>query len=166
MDEGIKGDFDLSPEELEELAVQKKAKFRENHAQGNSNWHYKQMAENYADYMDASVARVAKSRANNPELHRETEGKRRQKHADEKTYYCEDCDLAFTSKGMLDKHVKSDKHLRKVNNTFTEFYCDPCNLGFHNQSNLTRHNKSTRHLNKVAAAEAAAAAAESSNSIL
>ncbi|KAL2359687.1 hypothetical protein RJZ56_007465 [Blastomyces dermatitidis] len=72
LDEGIRGEFDLSPEEYEIYAKEREIKHREIHRDGNSSWHYKQMAGNYPDYIEAAHERVKRSRANNPDRHLET----------------------------------------------------------------------------------------------
>ncbi|KLJ07829.1 hypothetical protein EMPG_16705 [Blastomyces silverae] len=117
LDEGIRGEFDMSPEEYEVYAKDRETKRRTIHREGNSNWHYEQMAENYTEYIEASHERL--------------------------------CDLSFTTGGMLEKHDKAAKHLRKFKEHLNPFIFKPCNVGFHNMSNLARHEKSDRHRRSV-----------------
>ena len=153
LNEGYRGDFDLSPEQLEAQAIEKEQKRLELKAENATNWHYKQMAENYDEYIGGAHARVAKSRALNPEMHRQTEAARKQKAMDNKSHHCKPCDLSFTTKHSFEDHKRSAKHLRKATEHLNPFKCGPCNLGFHNKSNLNRHEKSERHARALAAAQ-------------
>jgi hypothetical protein len=66
LDEGFHGDFDLTAEQLEAQAEEKEGKRLLMKADNATNYHYKQMAENYDEYVTNANARVAKSRALNP----------------------------------------------------------------------------------------------------
>jgi hypothetical protein len=67
LNEGILGEFDLTPEQLEAQAIEKEEKRLVMKAENATNYHFKQMEVNYDEYIGQSNARVAKSRANNPE---------------------------------------------------------------------------------------------------
>lgn len=155
------GELDLTPEQLEVKAVDDERRFRELKAINATNYHFKQMADNYDEYITNSHDRVKKSRATNPTQHRKTEQKRKKKALEDNTHYCSTCDLSFTTKHSFDDHMKSPKHLRKVNNTHKRF-CNACNLGYDNKSNYNRHLKNERHQKSVArlAEEAAKGSAE------
>jgi len=153
LDEGIRGEFDLSSEQLEEQAIEKELKRILIHRAGNCNWHYKQMAENYHDYIDKANARVAKSRANNPGRDIKVSAARAAKNIAAKKYHCKPCNLSYTSSNWLRKHKKTAKHARKLKDANSKYKCGPCNLAFSNKSNLNRHRKSEKHALNVAAVQ-------------
>lgn len=145
LNEGIRGEFEMSAEDLETVAEEKKKKQKEIHDAGNSNWHFKQMEDNYHDYIGASTERVQKSRANNPGRDAKREANRVAKAKAEKKYHYERCNLSFSRQKVLEDHYKTPKHTRKQNEMINPFVCHPCNYGVANQSNLTRHYKTERH---------------------
>lgn len=51
LDEGVRGEFELSAEQLEVYAKEREEKRRAVHRDGYSSWHYRQMAENYDEYI-------------------------------------------------------------------------------------------------------------------
>ena len=153
LDEGIIGEFDLTPEQLEEQAIEKELKRIMIHKAGNSDWHYKQMAENYDEYIGKSSARVAKSRANNPGRDIKLEAARRVKYVEEKKHHCKACNISYTSRAMLRKHKKTAKHARKLKDANSKYKCGPCNLAFSTKSNLNRHRKTEKHALNVAAVQ-------------
>jgi len=152
LNEGISGDFDLSAEQIEAQAIEKEQKRLAMKAENATNHHYKQMEENYDEYIGQAGLRVAKSRAKNPGRDRKHQADRVEKALTNKSYRCELCDISFGTKQILQKHEKCPKHARKEHEADNPFRCGPCNLGFNNQSNLSRHEKSDRHQKKVAAA--------------
>ncbi|KAK5199734.1 Carbamoyl-phosphate synthase [Exophiala xenobiotica] len=118
--EGIRGQFDLSPEELIAYAADRARK----KTQLNQDWHYKQMAENYDEYITAAHERVTKSRANNPGRDIEVEARRREKYLENKTHHCDVCNLSFTSSNWLNKHLKTAKHARKATSSNTRIHAN------------------------------------------
>lgn len=152
LNEGIRGHFDLTAEQLEARAVEAEQKRLLIKAENATNHHYHQMATNYDEYITAANERVYKSRANNPGRDAAHQARRIEEALSESTFVCELCDLSFGTKQRLDNHKETAKHLRKHKESSNPFRCRPCNLGFHNQSNLTRHNLSVRHSKAVAAA--------------
>ncbi|KAL2134021.1 hypothetical protein VTI74DRAFT_1185 [Chaetomium olivicolor] len=145
LSEGVHGEFSMSPEELEAYAREKEEKRLMLKRENNSSWHYKKMAENYADYIDQAHERVKRSRANNPGRNAANQMKHIEAARAEGRYRCELCDLVFGTKQSLDNHLMTPKHLRKSKEHLNPFRCVPCNLGYHNKSNLTRHEKTQRH---------------------
>jgi hypothetical protein len=107
-------------------------------AENATNYHYKQMAENYDEYITQSNARVAKSIANNPDRDAQHQANQVAKALDEKTVHCSLCNITFGTKQRFQDHEKTAKHLRKKDEAKNPFRCRPCNLGYHDQSNLTR----------------------------
>lgn len=157
INEGIRGDFDLTEEQLEAKAAEDALKFRENHNKNNSNWHYHKMETDYHDYIDAAIARKMKSRELHPELDRIAEKARNERIVAEKKWYCSTCDKAFTRDTILATHMASKAHAAKVNGPKkTPWYCHLCNRYFCSSASLKRHRKeNTVHKEKVKAAEAA-----------
>lgn len=153
LDEGIRGDFDLSAERLEAQAAEKEKKRLEVKAPNATNDHFRQMEENYDEYIGKAGERVARSRANNPGRDRLHQANRVSKALSAKTFHCDRCNLPFGTKRSLQNHNKTPKHKRKANESSNPFKCGPCNLGFHNQSNLTRHEKSDRQFRNLATAQ-------------
>ncbi|GKT42172.1 uncharacterized protein ColSpa_02353 [Colletotrichum spaethianum] len=149
LNEGVPGQFDLSPEELETLAKEREEKRLILKAQNNSSWHYKQMAENYDEYITAANVRVAKSRANNPGRNKKYQETKIKEALEEQRFHCELCGLFFGTKQRLRNHENTPKHRRKSKQNDSPFVCKPCDLAYHNQSNLTRHEKSARHQQNV-----------------
>ena len=150
LNERILGDFDLTAEQLEAQASEKEQKRLEMKAKNATNHHYKQMEENYDEYIGQAGLRKAKSRANNPGQDAHHQAKRVRKALDEKTFHCALCNISFTTRHSLQDHMKTPKHLRKSNESNNPFKCVHCNLGFHNQSNLIRHQRTQRHLRNLA----------------
>lgn len=142
--EGVTGAFTMTPGQREAFAKAKEERRIDVHQEGNVAWHHQQMANNYAEYMDDAHARVRKSRATKPEHHKETVRKRSKTIREEKRFYCELYDSSFERQFVLDQHLKSPKHLRKVQELTNppKLYCKPCNHSLSNNSNLARHNKS------------------------
>lgn len=153
LNEAILGDFDLTAEQLEDQAIEKEQKRLEMKAEQATNYHYKQMVDNYDEYIGKAGRRVAKSRANNPGRNATYQANCIKKATSEKYFHCVLCNLSFGTKQKLEKHQKTPKHLRKGDEASNPFKCRPCNLGFHNQSNLTRHEKTQRHAQNMAAAQ-------------
>ncbi|KFY69501.1 hypothetical protein V496_00178 [Pseudogymnoascus sp. VKM F-4515 (FW-2607)] len=156
--EGIRGQFDMTDEQLEAYAVDMETKRLELKAQNATNYHYKQMLENYDEYMGNANARVYKSRALNPGRDRLRQAERAAKAHADKSYYCKLCDISYSEERTLKAHLETAKHLRKEKEAETpsEFFCPACNLGYANKSNFTRHEKNDRHQKAVAAMAALA----------
>jgi hypothetical protein len=95
--ESVRGEFDISIVDLEAWAEEKEKKRLIIKSEANSSCHYKKMAEDYTNYIEAAHDRIRRSRVNNPEHHTETRAKRAAKYLAEKTYHCEACDISFTT---------------------------------------------------------------------
>ena len=147
-----RGDFDLTPEQLEAQAVEKEQKRILLKAENATNWHHKKMETDYDEYMGNAIARKMKSRANNPELDRIAERKRIAKQVADEVHKCTLCNKSYTTANWLKKHYKSAKHIRKVDEHKNPYRCLYCNLGYHNKSNLNRHFKALKHIAAVAEA--------------
>jgi hypothetical protein len=153
-------DFGFTPEEIEEIGVEREARFRAAKKVNACNWHYKQMATNYADYISDAYERVMRFRRNRPGRYLETQQQRFAKAVEEKRYYCEECKVAFTNSNWYKKHFDTDKHKRQVEELaaqletgeVSEFYCHYCNITYAHQASYTRHLGNNRHQKAVAEA--------------
>ncbi len=112
--DAVQGEFDLTPEQLEALAAEKEKNRAENKIQNATNYHYKQMAENYDEYITNANARSTKSRADNPGQDAEAQRRRAQKAKDNKSHHCDPCNHSYSTKAHLDNHLKTAKHAREV----------------------------------------------------
>lgn len=149
--EGIVGDFELSAEELEELAAQM-AKIRaEKQAAICSNYHYRQMELNYHEYHENMLERGRQRRERDPEGLRKYLRDHRADHKVKKTYYCDICKISCHNKADLDIHNKTTKHLRQKANLKKPHKCLPCAYGTDKLSTWKDHLKSQRHQKNVAA---------------
>ncbi|CAO2656863.1 Nn.00g056660.m01.CDS01 [Neocucurbitaria sp. VM-36] len=155
LNDGIIGDFDLTPEELESIAAEKEAKFREHKAVNACNYHYKQMATNYDEYIGKSSERVAKSRALNPGRDKAHQARRVAESKANMTYHCTPCDLTVGTKQNYNNHMKTNGHAIEANAKTRPFKCRCCNIAFARQMTLNRHNKLPKHQEARAAARAA-----------
>lgn len=153
-----RGDFDLSPEQLEAQAVEKEAKRVALKTLNATNYHYKQMAENYDEYITGAIDRKMKSRALNPELDRIAERAREAKYVEEQRYYCDDCEIPFTRPQLLETHLQSAKHARKLNEASYQYRCKLCKIPLSAKDKYKRHLKSDRHKKNVELVKAAASA--------
>lgn len=154
LNEGIRGNFEMTADELEAYAVEMEEKRLALKAINATNHHFRQMAENYDEYIGEAGVRVARSRANNPGRDKVRQADRITKATLAKTFHCVLCNIPCGTQQRLDNHLKTAKHLRKHKEGSNPFRCVPCNLGFHNKSNQTRHDKTERHAKAVAAAAA------------
>ncbi|CVK83197.1 uncharacterized protein FMAN_00743 [Fusarium mangiferae] len=119
--EWVHDDFNLTAEELEAHAAERKKTQRKNRSMNDSNRHYRQMATNYDAYTTAVSERVSRYRAKNPGRHTANQAKSRAIALAEKKYYCNDCELALSKKSTLLAHYKTAKHKRKLVDTRRTF---------------------------------------------
>jgi hypothetical protein len=150
--EGIRGDFDLSAEQLEASAIQKKETRAEKQTVHNSNYHHKQMETNHDEYLEEMAERVRNHRAQNPEKFRAQERANNARNKDIKKYFCKLCKVACQKKSDLDVHLETRSHKNRASNFATKPHkCFPCSWGTDRLSNMNDHRKSKRHLMNVAA---------------
>jgi len=148
--EGLRGGLDLTAEQHEASAMEQAAIFRQLKAVNATNYHYKQMATNYDEYISAAKERSYKSRMLNPGQHAESAQLLRERNKEEKRYYCEPCDHAAGSRWDYDNHMESKAHDRTVNGfENAEFKCWPCRRHFSHISNFRRHSRTPYHQEKM-----------------
>lgn len=161
------GDFDLTEEQLEAQAEVAEAKFRLNKANCATNYHFKQMAENYDEYIGNAIDRKMKSRALHPELDAIAQKTREDKNKADKKYHCSDCNLSYGRQNVLDDHYDTEKHKRmlKANRVGNANKCHLCNMPFARPNSLSRHRKESQlHARNVTAAKAKLALTAQSSS--
>jgi hypothetical protein len=72
-------------------------------------------------------------------------------------YYCNTCNLQCVSPYQYNIHIKSNTHIKNVNNTQitkneknnNNFCCKKCNYTTYRKSNLDNHFKSNKHLKEI-----------------
>jgi hypothetical protein len=152
LNEGIRGDFELSAEHFEASAIQRKETRTEKQAVRNANYHYEQMETNHEEYLEENLARVLQNQAKDPEKIRKMEGDNRAKNRTNKKYLCKLCKTACQTKSDLDIHLETRSHQKRANDLATKAHkCFPCNYATDKLSSMNDHLKSKRHLNNVVA---------------
>lgn len=139
LSDAIMGNFDLTAEELEALAAEKPERQR----QKKQDTHYRNMAENYDEYLDQMAKNSAKYREDYPGRPQELQRNLRAKNVEEKSFYCKPCDHAFITRDRLEYHLKTKKHKNKVLGV-NHLRCEVCNKTFTDRSNCLRHKRSDR----------------------
>ncbi|KAI5273605.1 carbamoyl-phosphate synth [Aureobasidium subglaciale] len=141
LNEGIHGDFDLTSEELQEMAAQKKII-------ANAN----------------SLERVKRYQARNPELTAQRSSDKKAKVKLSAVFSCLLCGTTCSDKAELDVHYATAKHKKKVAGDDLKKYknrCYPCTYGTNHSRTWNDHCKSKRHATKCAAAKAALSSSSS-----
>lgn len=108
--ETVAGDFDLSPEQLEELAAVAKERKRAYSA----DFQKRQREEDPDRVREMSRIRDARSRQNEPEKFQARQQCHSERTKGSKKYYCATCDRAFKNPSDLDRHNSGKRHLQKV----------------------------------------------------
>lgn len=168
--EGIRGDLELSEEQLELAAELRKSRSREL-GNAKSQRHRKRRREEDEELYKENVtkAKVAWSEKN-PSKVLKTAKKVREKAKESRLFVCDDCDIPFATAHALEKHLKCKVHLDKVTGiekapskktvaTYREkriqttkekaFYCSACDKAFPNDWSLTRHNDTKLHAKRL-----------------
>ncbi|KAK4565418.1 carbamoyl-phosphate synthase (glutamine-hydrolyzing) cpa2 [Recurvomyces mirabilis] len=169
--DGFQGDFDMTPEQLEAQAADAEEKRLALKALNATNYHYKQMAENYDHYIGESIGHVQESRKNNPGRDAKYQARRVETALEENTYRYEPCDLSLGTKQRLKDHETTFAHQQKVNpnakpvqgaraRTYAshieamreakKFYCIPCDKPCGTKQHLTSHEQTQGHKRMVA----------------
>jgi hypothetical protein len=125
--EGIRGDFELSAEQLEASAIQKKETRATKQAVYNADYHHKQMETNHDEYLEEMAERVRNHRAQDREKFREQERANNARNKAIKKYFCKLCKVACHKKSDLDVHLETRSHKNRANNFATKPHkCLPC----------------------------------------
>jgi hypothetical protein len=157
LNEGIPGDFELSAEELEVLAVEKNEKRKADQKEISSNWHFKQVAENYDEYREGKNENKRKWIATqDPAELREKANAHAAKHMKIHTYYCQLCKVALGESHALKRYNESQGHLRKAEDLAKKAHvCTLCSWASDKLGHYNEHLQSKRHVKMAAAATAA-----------
>jgi hypothetical protein len=143
----IRGNFDLSADELEAIHAERKRLDRQRHAVISRNWHYKQMETNYADYMDRAVERTRRSMAKHPDRANANRILRKQKALNEETYACKRCNVNLKDAESWRHHLQTAKHRgQKYTEADRTFKCKPCKKSYPTKTGLTSHKLSRGHV--------------------
>ena len=149
--EAVHGNFDLTPEQIEVLAVVAKEKKRLHNAS-----QYKRIRElDLEGYRARGRRSAATYRQNLADKKRVNEERFRAKAKDEKRFHCDTCGVFCISSSQLERHNRSRRHklaVERAANGRLRFHCKVCDAHFTHQCHLDRHNKGKRHLQRVAEA--------------
>jgi hypothetical protein len=152
--EGIRGNLDLTSEELEIIAARVAKRRRQKDSQVKTSYIASQKAR---DRVNRTASKV----------------KAKAKKADR--FKCDDCQMSFQSKAALDAHLETTSHknviaginkpapsksavsvkaVRALAVANKDFYCQSCDKAFKNDWSLTRHNATPLHARKLARLQA------------
>jgi hypothetical protein len=150
--EGVIGDFSLSPEQLEELAVKKEERrlyLKKGYA---ADYHFKQMETNYHAYMALDRARCRTYRAAHREELNTKQNAYFEKCKADKRHHCDACNESSTTAAALRKHKKLQRHADNVAGKYlnNRFVCVPCRFGTCKPNEWRRHCARDRHAQKTA----------------
>lgn len=175
MREGVEADFDLTQEQLEEMAAVVKEKNRQYMAE----YHLRARLEDPVKDRERHRINAERFRKNSYEKYLAKFARYAEKQKEQKAFYCELCDHASTKPYEHNRHLQSKRHLKKVargplkapvkkekkretaDNTKAskKYFCALCNVACTRQAELDRHNGSKRHLAKSAKAESSSSSA-------
>ena len=148
--EGIRRNFGLSDEQLEEI----KAVRYQNYLANKRCWHHRQMAYNYSDYRDYQTERQIRYRAENPEVLEREYAKRRLEHdqvREAKTWYCSTCNVSYGEERSFNAHVKTPIHARLLTCDRSDpWFCHICTYPYNNERGYKLHLKTKRHIDLAA----------------
>jgi hypothetical protein len=112
--EGVSSDFDLTPEQLEATVAELKQRRTDLTAEANSDYHKRQLDTNADDHRARKVVKQPAYASNHPEKIYAIGKNYATKARENKTYYCEVCDLACSKNSEVLIHNKTKKHLRNA----------------------------------------------------
>lgn len=148
----VLGDFDLSPEQLEDIAAEIKEKNRLYLVD-----YYIQRRE--TDYEGLrETARRADARYRTTVKHTANQRRFEERTRASKKHYCETCDYTDIKPNQFEKHLKSRRHKSLVAeaeaSVYIKCYCNIFKYSCNKPSVIKAHNECKRHLERVAEAEA------------
>lgn len=174
--EGVEADFDLTPEQHEEMAAVIKEKTRVYMAE----YHLRVRLEDPVKDRERHKINEARFREKSYDKYLAKFARYAEKQKESKAFFCEICNHASTKPFEHDRHLLSKRHWEKAardpkappawkkkrtteeaNKASKRFFCALCDVACVSPYELNRHGRSGRHLAKTAKA---AAAAESSSS--
>lgn len=150
MGDTISGDFELSPEQLEEAAADAKAKMTIYHAER----YQREVARSPDRVRTEHLKSGSRYRKNHPDRVRASHKVQMARAREQHKYHCAICDIAFRQLRELNKHNTSRRHLQKMATTagvLGDYHCNVCDVACRSQERLEAHNATQLHLQKVAA---------------
>jgi hypothetical protein len=136
--EGIyNGDFDFTPEQLEEIATAVKEKNRA-------------YQEKYQKALRANPTEEyrARQKRNNEKQKPGTQARQQAAVANQE-YYCKVCNVSCRDNASLVRHNTTTRHKKKTVQGDDDFHCSACNISFRYQSAINAHYKSKSHIYKM-----------------
>ena len=159
----VRGDFGFTPEEVEQMVIEKKEKARALNKEACERYQRKQMATNRDAYNARHNAHKAEWMKRYPGRRNKLNARNGKKRKENKDFYCSLCDAAFGTNVLLKRHLKSEMHITAAGGIFIrEFQCLLCDKDFVRQSALDVHKKSKGHRAKKAAAPRVSSLSDSS----
>ena len=157
-----RGRFDLSPEQLEAIAVEtKKRRLEIKRRCGKKRWNQLKQETEDPKLLEAKRRHDERSRRGqreyrkrrkeeNPELFNAKRVVRKTNVRLSKKYYCTTCDIACESPSDFAKHCSGPRHLAKVARPEGTTYCTVCDITFKHPCHLRDHELRKCHLDRVA----------------
>jgi len=172
LNEAIRGNLDMSPEELEIIAALRTAQLAKNALERSRRYRAKQTEEDPVGFLQKNAAAKLSWSINHRDQVNKTATKGRASRIEKKQHHCHDCDTSLQSAHALEKHLASQDHKdraagrrrnapsdsavavaavranAKANKTH---HCLPCNKSFSNDWSLTRHQSTGLHARRFKA---------------
>ncbi|KAK3080238.1 hypothetical protein LTS18_002775 [Coniosporium uncinatum] len=149
LSEGPLGDFDLTTQELEEMAIQ----HMEHRAEYIREWRRKAKAADPASYKVKAIKNRRNYLENHPGAQKVADKRSQAKAKARKTHYCSVCDHASIKRVKLTKHLAGPKHAAKAAGVPLHpkktHYCSICDHVFPRAAELRRHYESQSHKTKA-----------------
>lgn len=148
--ERIRGEFDLTPEQVKALAAAAKAR----RSVQNSKSYKRLREQDLEGYLARKRREGATYRVNSADKKRVNEQRFREKVVREKRFYCKVCARPCIGEWELDRHNSSRRHQLTVERAakgMLKHRCVVCNVGFTLPCHLNRHYGGQRHQEKAAA---------------
>lgn len=131
------GEMDLTPQQLEDIDRITKEK--------NALYQYE-----YQRALRANPTEKFRQRQKDNNIKQKPGTEARQRAAiEDKTYYCNVCEVACRDAASLRAHNKTKRHHKKVELGDKDYECVPCNLTFRYLSNFNQHKLSKGHISKT-----------------
>lgn len=168
--EAIRGNLDLSPEELEIVHALRASRLAENALERSRKHRAKKTAEDPVGFLKKSSATRQAWAEKNKDRVNKTAGRVKAKALDLNRFYCDDCELPFQSNAALASHLLTDAHhdraagITKSSLTTSAVavalvraraiadqthHCSTCNKSFNNDWSLTRHLATSLHAKRL-----------------
>ncbi|KAH0363440.1 heat shock protein 70, partial [Aureobasidium melanogenum] len=139
MAEGVLGDFDLTPEQLEALSVEAKSRKKESFAK----WYHSSILKDPHYHQTRSRESGVAYRAAHPERVKASHAMSEQKIYDSHQYFCKPCYQPCKSNWELQRHNKSNKHTIRMGKLKRgvkfPWKCPVCHYSSDKKGSLTRH---------------------------